>query len=564
MLFKWNLKIVNKLILILILIIFVLLGIKGINYTTDPQAWDTTAYLGEANFIKNNGGVINFLELCTTGKYKQSNQHPLYILLLTPFASTNISFFILAKIISFLIGLVFLLLLYFFSKRLVGETSALLLLLIFIFNTLFIKWTTLVAAESLLILFSFLSMYFIIVGFIENKKWIYAGIFASLAYLTKGTSLILLPGFILVTFIIYRFKIFTNKYFWSFFVLFIIISSPLLIRNTVVYQNPFFNVNNYIVTYGIDYLEEYRYVTFSNDEGATLWKFDHPETGDVQSQVNVDPSPNSSNSVIIILSGIGLSFKLFWHSFNIFGQHFPGIISTFAGIITAIFFVFGLMRYKNKGGNYYFITTIFVFILVFSFNPIDRYFFPLIPFFWIYVLVGMRDAKMLLSESRIKKYLGKNYLAYIPYTLLIFTFIYSIYLVVTKPLSNPLNSVEYDESRKEILNWLRKNVKENEKYTLGPNLNWQLEKGIWILPPDNAKLRSFSKFNSFMEKHDVSYVIIDHHSLHDKMLVNEGIFSYDENQGIVENKKIENWDLVYEDHNVPTKFLIYKIHHKAN
>lgn len=564
MLFKFNSKIFNKIILLLIVLIFVLLSINGINSATNPQDWDTTAYLGEANFIKNNGGVINFLELCVTGKYKQANQHPLYILLLTPFASTNISFFILAKIISSIIGLVFLILFYIISKRFIGESAALLSLLVICLNPLIIQWTTLVASESLLLLFSFLCMYFIIEGFKENKKWLFAGIFAALAYLTKGTSIILIPGFVLSALIIYKFKIVVNKYFWSFFILFILISSPLLIRNTVVYGNPFFNVNNYIITYGIDYLEENRYVTFSNEEGATIWKFDHPHSQDIKTSVKDDSTSDQSNTPIILLSGIGLSIKLFWHTINIFEQYLPGIISTFTGLFMVTFFILGLFRYRNQGGNYYFISTIFIFIIVFSFNPIDRYYFPLIPFFWIYIFLGVRELKMILFESTIKKYLSTNYFKFVLYTLLIFTFLYSIYLIQTKPLSNPLNSVKYDESRKEILSWLRTNIKKNEKYTLGPNLNWQLEKGIWILPPDNAKLRSFKKFESFLIKHNVSYVIVDKHSLHDKMLVKEGIFKYDKHLGILENTKIANWELVYQDQNIPKEFLIYKINPSEN
>jgi len=54
---------------------------------------------------------------------------------------------------------------------------------------------------------------------------------------------------------------------------------------------------------------------------------------------------------------------------------------------------------------------------------------------------------------------------------------------VKNKLSNPFQSVEYSEDRINLLNWLKANLKENDSYTMGPNFNWQLDRGIWILPP---------------------------------------------------------------------------------
>ncbi len=117
-------KILSLLIVIFLFANFILLGIHGINSALNPEAWDTTAYLGEANFIKNSGGLSNFLNLCFSGNYRQANQHPLFILLLVPFASTDISFFITAKLINLSIGLIFLIVVYFCSKKMSGNINA--------------------------------------------------------------------------------------------------------------------------------------------------------------------------------------------------------------------------------------------------------------------------------------------------------------------------------------------------------------------------------------------------------------------------------------------------------
>jgi hypothetical protein len=547
------------LIIILLSFNFVLLGINGINTAVDPEGWDTTAYLGEANFIKNQGGVTNFLDLCFTGKYVQANQHPLYILLLTPFASTNISFFINAKIISFIIGLIFLLLLFLVAQKMSGDLPAFVAVFALMLNMIFIEWTTLVACESLLMLFSFLCMYFVIEGFNKNKYWAYAGVFAGLAYLTKGTSLILLPGFGLSALIIYKLKIFKNKYFWSFFALFIIVASPLLIRNTIVYKNPFFNVNNYIITYGIENLKENRYVTFSPDEGATLWKFDESKINTFESKSSGKSSLKIFDTAKKMISGMADEIKPFLNSFNIFQNRLKNIYSWVLGIVLLMFFIIGFSRKKNLGGKIYFISTIFIFLVILSFNPIDRYFLPLVPFIWIYAAFGIFTAWDLANKSIFKKYLRFKLIPYTPHALTLILLIYSIFFLTSKTIANPFNSVEYSESRLNLLNWLRVNLHDNEKYTLGPNFNWQLDRGIWILPPDNAKTKDFSKFNTFIRKHSVSYIILERNSLSDKMKLIENYFLLDPIEGLVEKKSVDGWQLVYKDHKKPVDFLIYKL-----
>ncbi len=551
-------KTLGLLIVILLCLNFLLLGIDGINMASNPEAWDTTAYLGEANFIKNQGGVSNFFSLCITGNYKQANQHPLYILLLTPFASTDISFFINAKIISTIIGVVFLLLFYSLAKKMFGDLIASISVFALILNLLFVEWTTLVACESLLILFSFLCMYFVIEGFNNNKYWIHAGVFAGLAYLTKGTSIFLLPGFGLSALVVYKFKILKNKYFWSFFFLFMLIASPLLIRNVIVYQNPFFNVNNYIITYGIESLKENRYVTFDPNEGATLWKFDKSEIDSSKTKSQTDSSNKFLDLVQKMGKGMLAEIGPFFYSFNIFEQYFSGYLYAIFGVILVLFFIVGLLRNKNRGGKIYFLSTLLLFMVLLSFNPIDRYFLPLVPFIWIYIAFGILTILDFINKWIFLKDQKFNLMSYIPHVLILVLLMYLGFVIAKKTLANPLNSVEFSESRLDLLNWLRKNLQEDEMYTLGPNFNWQLKTGIWILAPDNVQTGSLSKFQSFLKKHNVTYVIMVPQRLEDMAGIREN-FGADPNEGLTELKPITNWSLVYKDPQKPVDFLVYKL-----
>lgn len=543
----------------LLIIVFIIFGIHGVNIANNPEAWDTTAYLGEANYIKNEGGITNFIQMCITGKYKQANQHPLYILLLTPFATTHISFFIIAKFISLAIGAVFLIIFFHYSSKLFGNLPAYLAIFLILVNSIFIEWTTLVATESLLLLFSYLSIFFIMEGFKENKYWIYAGIFSGLAFLAKGTTLIILPGFGVSAFIVYKLKILKNKYFWNFILAFIVITSPLLIRNFIVYDNPFFNVNNYIVKYGVPFLDEYRYVTFDPHEGATLWKFDQQRIDQIDSTKSIDKSDNILIVAKKIIKGILKEFTIFSDSYNKFHQYIPKILSALLSIIFLILFFIGLIRKNNFGGILYLLITMIIFFLILSFNPIDRYYLPLLPFVWIYIIGGAYTFLYLIINKLFVNVDNNKVNKILSITFIIILFLSLSASIYNKPIKNPFNSVNYSEKRVELLNWLRNNLKEGDKYTLGPNFNWQLENGTWILPPFNMKTKDFDKFNDFIKRYQVKYVIIEKNSLSDKKeLINE-YFSITPKEGIIEKKSIPNWNLVYKDQKIPVEFLVYEL-----
>jgi 4-amino-4-deoxy-L-arabinose transferase-like glycosyltransferase len=550
---------------VLLVFNFVLAAIGGINNASDPQGYDTTAYLGEANSIRYHGGVFTFINQAVTGVWDQANQHPLYILFLTPFASFDISFFITAKIISAVIGLILIILLFSIGKKMYGNLVASVAVFALIINAVFIEWSTLVACESLLMLTSTLCIYFVMEGFKDNKYWIYAGIFAGLAYLTKGSGLFLLPGFALAVLIIYRMKAFKNKFFWLFFILFLFTSSPLIIRNIVVYQNPFFNVNNYLATMGWDKIYYTRYLTFSLETGTSNWIFvesDFPAGED--SKVSAF---NFSDHMQKVKKEIGV----FLETINIsWAGKLPNALKNIFALFLFLLFVVGIFREKNRGGRIYFLITFVIFFLALSINPIDRYFLPVIPMMWIYIAFGFLSAVDYVNKNFIKKY-SFNPFPYLAYILLLILIANAVNWLLKKDLSNPMLSVEYSESRRDLLNWLRNNLEKGDKYVMGPNFNWQLEKGIWIIPPVYTK-SNFLEYQSFIKEHKISYAIIDKNiksvnaaewqsaaGRKKKSNFIDNYFEVDPVKGVVEKKEVENWKLVYKDPVEPVDYMIYKI-----
>ena len=67
-----------------------------------------------------------------------------------------------------------------------------------------------------------------------------------------------------------------------------------------------------------------------------------------------------------------------------------------------------------------------------------------------------------------------------------------------------------------------------------------------------------------MEKHDVSYVIIDIESLSDKKELIKNHFEIDPEEGLIQKKSEPGWELIYKDQNKPVDYLIFRLVHPVH
>ncbi|MFQ5902164.1 MAG: ArnT family glycosyltransferase [Candidatus Binatia bacterium] len=544
---------------------FILLGIDKVNEHTNPEAYDTTAYLGEANFINTNGGVRNFINLSFAGKYKQANQHPLYIVMLSTFASRDIAFFVHAKLASAIIGLVLLLSLFLLTRRLYGGLCASLAAFGLMLNPVFLKWTTLVACESLLMVFSLLCMYWIVRGFECNKAWAYAGIAGGLAYLTKGTGLFLVPGFALSCVWVYKTKVLRNKYFWSFFALFIVAGSPLLIRNVIVYGNPLYNINLEKVVVGKR--STYMFMDPTEAGGGTRKVYDG-EKGSEGKKVPQSDGWIEGQLLQRVVWSLAREGGVVLGSLNV--KPMESLLWSWTGRIAFgavlfAFFVAGLRCEGSRGGRLYIVITLITFVVCLSlFNPLDRYLLPIFPVMWMYIGVGVVRGLYSIGGSVVGN--GRRTLISAQHAVVALLCVLLGYLFLTQSLGDPARSVEYSEGRRELLKWMRLNIAGETIYTEGPNLNWQLEKGKWILGPNEPR-EDMEQFKVFVRRLNVAYVIFDWYSLTvsryrghvDRRKLIEGYVELDPARGLVPRREIDGWQLWYKDRRTPVKFLVYKV-----
>lgn len=256
-------------ILFLTCLVLFLLGLDKIDEASDPAYEDTISYLKVATFLQDHGGLANFWTLFIKGEHKAVLQHPLYPLLLASFGVEPHELFAAGKMLSLIVGVAVVATCFLIARNLYGNLVAYLATLLLAFNVTFLRTVSHVMCESLLTLFVLLSVYWMITGVEKERHWPWAGAAAGFAYLTKGTGFLLLPVFTVTAILGAGFRSLSRRWFWLFFVFFALIASPLIVRNLVVYNQPFYEGANSRVPW-LDNLEGFYQV-------GTGWATKFPE-----------------------------------------------------------------------------------------------------------------------------------------------------------------------------------------------------------------------------------------------------------------------------------------------
>lgn len=178
--------------------------------------------------------------------------HPLLPALVAPFAEKDLSYFAKAKLINVAIGAAAFWTVAWVGWRLVGPAPTFLALVAL--SPGLSNKSAEFTAEPLLLLLIALTFYWLVKGFDQPWAWGVAGACAGLAYLTKGSALLLLIAYVACVLRLTPKWIFHPRV-WLFPAAFLLVSSPLLLYNWQVYGWPFFNYNTAHVIW-LDYTEE--------------------------------------------------------------------------------------------------------------------------------------------------------------------------------------------------------------------------------------------------------------------------------------------------------------------
>jgi hypothetical protein len=227
------------LVFIMLLMIgrFAIVGWNRILMNTNSADGDQGAYLQLGLDVREHG-------MLTDGK-----RNPLYPVLISIFAEREWRYFTWAKIMNLIVGLVTILALYAVGYRLFDKVTGILAAFLLSINMEFILHSTFALAEALLVLWVLLAWYAMVLALKrpdQARYWIIAGVLAGLAYLTKGTGLLIAACFVLTATLLYKPQVWGRSTFWGFVGSFFIIALPLWIYNWLTFGSPIYNsaINN--------------------------------------------------------------------------------------------------------------------------------------------------------------------------------------------------------------------------------------------------------------------------------------------------------------------------------
>lgn len=206
---------------------------------------DTTSYLEIGQTLKLAGGIPGFWRDCLNGTYRETNQHPAYPLLLQFTAEADPAFFVRAKVISLLFGLLTVLSMLWIGHRVAGAPVAILGGTLLAMNVSFANLTSMVACEAMLALAFLWTVYFLTRPTRTRAIDIATGLACGVAYMTKGTGIFLIPVIVVTLAFAHRARA-MRSIAWL-LLGFVVAAFPLLARNTIVHKNPVYNINTHVM-----------------------------------------------------------------------------------------------------------------------------------------------------------------------------------------------------------------------------------------------------------------------------------------------------------------------------
>ena len=507
----------------LILLYFLLSGLMNVNRQTNIDKLDTGRYLNAALAINDSGGVLTFPMQCIRFEYREDVQQPLYHLLLAPFAGRDLGFFVRAKLLTLLTGIAALVVLFMLARQTAdrgplvrdgapsetgdrgnpspwgiqpADATALLACLFLALSCDFLDHSTFPACEPLFMVWLVLAWGFglrWLKG--EGGGWA-AGAFAGLAYLTKGSGLFLLPIFIAGA-LWKRYRLKTPARLWGVLIAFLLVASPLILRNTLGYGSPLHDP--YSACLWLDRWEDWDAVTSGIMPRPGLWSYLHTHSaGDIAGRIFA-----GCLGVFATLAGKTLALG----TVSVAGVVFGGLLLALA--------VVGLAADRDRLRRGWTALMLAVFLVptvwFFPVVPGSRFVLILAPILVLFAALGamplLRSGLARLRRSPEKWIAG---LVAGACAVLI------VCRLATPDLwRDPAQSMRLDPGFVELRTWLESRLPESGAYAHGPshgyNFSWNSPRRIraTALPP----LRDGVELDSWMREQKLRYLVLDRETL---------------------------------------------------
>ncbi|MGE0114220.1 MAG: ArnT family glycosyltransferase [Steroidobacteraceae bacterium] len=227
-------------------------------HATSARWQDTSGYLAHALYIAEHGGFWGFLRECFTGTFPITERHPLYMLMLAPFAERTADFFMLAKWIDLWTGLAVLLSLIWMVARRYGRGAALIAGMLYALSNSLVIASSHVDNEMQFVLCTLWTWWFLTEPApgsgasdampVSRTRWALAGLWLGLAYLAKSPAVLMGVAVVVAGMWHARPRFIADRRLWMFLLVTALLSSPLVVRNLIGFGTPFYEgINSHIM-----------------------------------------------------------------------------------------------------------------------------------------------------------------------------------------------------------------------------------------------------------------------------------------------------------------------------
>lgn len=220
--------------------------------------YDDTAFLLDANLIRELGGPLALLRALFEGTWTEANRHPLYPALLSLLGGRDLGFHARAQALQVALGVGALLVSWRVARRHLGPRAALWFAALLAVSNTLVEYASREACEPLLVIAWALA----VCAFLDSARrpWrlVAAGAWAGAAMLVKGSGLVLGVTFALALFLQRgapapgargfdwrrALGLLRAREAWLALAAFAAVASPVLVRNLRVFGSPTYNFNN--------------------------------------------------------------------------------------------------------------------------------------------------------------------------------------------------------------------------------------------------------------------------------------------------------------------------------
>jgi 4-amino-4-deoxy-L-arabinose transferase-like glycosyltransferase len=560
----WKVKMLVALQILILAAVCIGVGLDKVNEATDLDFQDTASFLQVALFLHDNGGIANFISLCLTGQFTADVQYPFYPLMLSLFASRDGMFFVSAKLLALLGGVLVIVFFFLVTRDLYGDSTATLAATMLVLNGTFVRTASHVQCETFLMLFVILSAYATFKGAKQPRYWAWAGFAAGFAYLTKGTGLLLLiPGFAVFAWLQCRMANGTCRHSLMFGLMFLLAASPHILRNMIVYGTPFYGGGNSASLWIDHWAEAYSpYYGMVRQYPELAWQFVNPPTMTLYF---------STHSLMDIqsrmVSGIWREAGLMVESLN------TVLPVPFIGILLLILCGIGLAVESHKERVVYVLVLFAAFFFPFAwFNQVGpelRYLAPLVPIVCLYAARGLVRILILLPAAMRIPSPGDSLLRWVQACVVGGLVFIGGYAIATQDVTIPrAHVVKNDELA--FAAWVSEKVAHQDLLLFSYwnpywSHSWALGlKGkiaVWRPDADRFDETSIASFNDLLKNPLATgnrYIVIHQADVFQSSALARH-FYYDKSFGLSESQAVEGWKLVYTDPDSPRTYLVYEV-----